>query len=87
VPEIANIIASALIESGWRERGWRPGTEARIHGGAAEAAVWALVNKAEVIDVMEVGPWDDRWVALTGAGRATALEAVRARAIAPRSSP
>jgi hypothetical protein len=51
VPEIANGIAPALIESGWRERGWRPGTDARIH----------------------------RW--------GTALEALRARAIAPRTGP
>lgn len=85
--EIASRIAPALVGSGWRERGRRRGTEARIDGRATEAAVWSLVNRVEVLGMVEVGPWDDPWVALTEPGRTTALEAIRARAIAPRISP
>jgi len=37
--------------------------------------------------MVELGSWEERWVALTEPGRVTALEAVRARAIASRTRP
>jgi len=85
--EVATRIAPALIESGWRGRGRRPGTETAIDGRTVELAVWSLMNKAEVMGMVELGSWEERWVALTEPGRVTALEAVRARAIASRTRP
>jgi hypothetical protein len=80
---LAPVIGPVLSGGGWRDPAGQPPDQ--------EAVRWAIhrsLGRPELLAMLRrAGPWQDPVFSLDGLGRATALEALRARATGPRRSP
>jgi len=82
--ELTETIARAVAEEGFRET--RTGDLPSEHD--VSRAIHATLNPCRALGILtEGGTWRDRRYGLTDAGKATALEALRARATGARPSP
>lgn len=81
---LTNTIGRAVAEEGFRET--RTGEPPSEHD--VSWAMHATLNLCRALGILsEGGDWRSRTYGLTDAGKATALEALRARATGPRASP
>ena len=82
--ELVERVHAAVVGEGWHDR-------ATGRPPAPEDVRRQLADPLRLLGVLglsrEGGDWRARTVALTGVGRATALEALRARATGPRPDP
>ncbi len=84
-PDLSPAIHPVLEETGWHRRGAAYGS-----GLDVESASWgvaAALRPLRVLGSIEEGRWPERWVSLTEAGRATAVQALSAAATAPGRFP
>jgi hypothetical protein len=82
--ELVERVHAAVVGEGWHDRvtGRPPNPEAMRRQLAEPLRLLGVLGLSR-----EGGDWRARTVALTGVGRATALEALRARATGPRPDP
>ena len=82
--ELVERVHAAVVGEGWHDRvtGRPPNPEAMRRQIAEPLRLLGVLGLSR-----EGGDWRARTVALTGVGRATALEALRARATGPRPDP
>jgi hypothetical protein len=82
--ELVERVHAAVVGEGWHDR-------VTVRPPDSEAVNRQLAEPLRLLGVLglsrEGGDWRARRVALTGVGRATALEALRARATGPRPDP
>jgi len=80
---LASILGPVLSSGGWHDSAGEPPDR--------EAVRWAIhrsLRRPELLAMLRrAGPWQDPVFSVDGLGRATALEALRARATGPRRSP
>ena len=82
---LATAVGPVLEEGGWRLRG-----APYDSGLRPDAVAWGLaaaLRPLRVLGLLEEGRWPERWVSLTEAGRATAVEALAAATTAPGRFP
>jgi hypothetical protein len=82
--ELVERVHAAVVGEGWHDQATaRPPDPEAVHRQLAEP-----LRLLRVLGLSrEGGDWQARTIALTGVGRATALEALRARATGPRPDP
>lgn len=85
--DIVTTITPMLVEEGWGSgKEWGP--RVLVDEEDVSAAMWDLRRRSIPFGLMvDREDWRDRSVALTEVGRATALDALRARATAPQRGP